>query len=181
MKLGGGTDFANLHDADNYYLWAGSCSISGDFCQPDAASQAACAAGVDGNALGCAACGMGAGTCDTFGETTFCQWLGALNTAAFSGHSDWRIAKRSELESIIDIADGTPPAINVAFHGASCGVACTDITSAACACTQSSSYWAATSYAPSPFSAWVVYFDGGYVFADFKFNFYYVRAVRGGS
>ena len=36
VKLDGTQDFANLQDADNYYQWAGTCSVTtSKYCQPD--------------------------------------------------------------------------------------------------------------------------------------------------
>jgi len=70
--------------------------------------------------------------------------------------------------------------VNVAFHGGSCGAACTDITSPACSCTQSNYYWSASSSPPSPSSAWIVDFSHGYVGGVNKAYNFYVRAVRSG-
>lgn len=184
-ELNGTAVGANLHDADNRYRWSGFCSIdTGKSCQPNAAAAAACTAGVEGDPTGCDECTGGDGTCTVNSPaiTTVWNWVAQLNTASFAGHTDWRAPTRQELEAILDIADTTPPVVNAAFHGASCGVACTDITSAACSCTQSGSYWSASTYAPFPIGAWIVNFDGGGVNAGTKpDNGLYVRAVRGGS
>ncbi len=184
VKLDSTSDLANRQDADNLYPWSGTCSIGGADCQPDAASAAACLAGVEGNNTGCAPCVSGVCNVDEPGVTVW-QWLVALNGAGFAGHNDWRLAQRQELQSIADYGDDTPPAVNVAFHGASCGEACTDVNDPACACTQSDFlhyYWSASTYAPNPDFAWTVgFFDGGYVDGFSKSEFNYVRAVRGGS
>lgn len=47
--------------------------------------------------------------------------------------------------------------------------------------TQSFIYWSASTYAPNPFSAWIVFFFDGCVFSDGKAGNGYVRAVRSGS
>ena len=181
VKLDSTLDGANLQDADNYYGWSGGCSVGGAYCQPNAAAEAACLAGTEGNTYGCAQCMSG--VCNVSGVLgiTAWQWLGNLNTANFGGHNDWRLPKKSELLTLMDDADVTAPLVNVAFHGASCGAMCTDVTSAACSCTRSGASWAATTSAPAPNGAWTVSFSGGIVGADSKPNNYYLRAVRGGS
>ena len=181
VKLDGVTDFANLADADNTYKWAGTCSIlTSKYCQPTAAAATLCAANTEGGITGCATCGGGEGTCNAT-DTAWTQAV-ARNTASFASHSDWRVPKRAELVSIVDYNDLTSsPVTDVAFQGASCGGACTDITNAACSCTRSSIYWSASSLAPSPTSAWLVAFltggtgDGGMTLSSS------VRLVRGGS
>jgi hypothetical protein len=108
--------------------------------------------------------------------------IAGLNGSSFAGHTDWRAPTLQELQAIVDYADTTPPAVNVAFQGASCGVACTDITSAACSCTPSNGYWSASTYAPVPFAAWIVGFINGVVDVNGKPDAPLgVRAVRGGS
>jgi Protein of unknown function (DUF1566) len=173
-------DFANLQDADNSYRWSGQCSSNtSKLCQPTAAASAACTADVEGNASGCAQCTGGDGSCNA--SSTVWTWILALNAANFAGHADWRVPKRDELASIIDYTALTQPAVNPAFQGASCGGACTDLTSAACSCTQSGNYWSQATYALFPDYTWYVYFLNGYVFYDQKINVAYVRAVRDGS
>lgn len=180
-ELGGGSNFANPHDADNLYRWSGTCTVAtGKRCQPTAAAAALCAANVEGNPDGCAECTGGDGTCNQ--TTTMWTMIDGLNVASFAGHTDWRAPTLQELQAIVDYTDTTPPAVNAAFQGASCGVACTDITSAACSCTQSNDYWSASTFAPNPIYAWVVSFNAGSVGAINKPNLnLYVRAVRGGS
>lgn len=185
-ELGGGANLANLQDADNLYRWSGACSIAtSKRCQPDAASEAACLAGVEGNPDGCSQCTGGEGVC-TIGSpgVTVWEWLADLNTASFGGHADWRLATKAELESILDLdfTSWTPPVVDAAFHGASCGTGCTDVTDPLCSCTHSNYYWSASTYARIPYGAWVVYFNDGYVVAgDKPANSNAVRAVRGGS
>lgn len=180
VKLGGGSDLANLQDADNSYRWAGACTVGGASCQPDAASAAACLSGTQGNPSGaCSECVSGMCAVSSPGVTVW-QWLVSLNAANFGGHDDWRLAKKWELATLIDDADGSPPAVDVKFQGASCGTICTDVTSPACACTASFYYWSASTHAPSLNVAWIVEFGGGGVGAADKGNGYPVRAVRGG-
>ena len=105
-------DSSGLHDKDLYFSWAGSCSVSGAHCQPDAASAAACAAAT-GSAYGCAQCEPTEGTCMVrFTGATIWTWVAQLNAANFAGHSDWRVPtsagccdaptrQAAELESIL--------------------------------------------------------------------------------
>ena len=85
-------DFPNLQDADNYYEWAGYCSSNAsEYCQPNTAAAATCAAGVQGDPTGCEECTGGDGTCTVGGSgTTIWDWLNQLNTADFAGYHDWR-------------------------------------------------------------------------------------------
>lgn len=183
VKLDSTPEGANLQDADNYYRWSGTCSVGGAYCQPNAASVAACLASVQGDPYGCSQCVSGTCTVNGGLGITAWQWLVALNTAAYAGHSDWRLPTKAELSSLIDEGQVTftPPLIDAAFNGASCGSACTDVTSAACSCTKSNSYWSASTYAAHSDDAWDVNFGDGAVIADVKTAFAYVRAVRGGS
>lgn len=177
---------ANPHDADNRYRWSGFCSSNTDKpCQPNAAAAAACLAGVEGDSTGCDECTGGDGTCTINAPaiTTVWDWVAELNAASVAGYDDWRVPTRQELEGLLDLAvTGDVPIVDVAFHGESCGAACTDLTSAACSCTQSGFYWSASTYGPDPILAWIVSFvDGGGVHAVSPTNSLYVRAVRSGS
>lgn len=180
-ELGGGPNFANPHDADNGYRWSGACTVlASKRCQPTADAAALCVAHVQGDPDGCSECTGGEGTCNS--ATTMWTTIAALNTANFAGYTDWRAPTRQELQAIVDDAAVTPPAVNVAFHGASCGVACTDITNPVCSCTGFNvESWSATSYQLSSQFAWVIFFGDGGVYPTSKPNFHYVRAVRGGS
>lgn len=188
VTLDGAPDFANLQDADNSYPWAGQCSMNaGKYCQPTSAAATACAAGAEGDITGCAACSAGDGVCNTAAvafngdpNSTVWTWVVALNAANFGNHNDWQLAKRSQLESIIDYSDGTPPAVNVAFQGASCGATCTDVTSALCGCTASYYYQSSTTFAGDPSSVWIVDFRSGSTGANGKGGSLNVRAVRDG-
>ncbi|HYD50950.1 MAG TPA: DUF1566 domain-containing protein, partial [Terriglobales bacterium] len=178
IRLDSGVDVANLEDADNYYLWSGICSDESR-CQPDAASEAACLAGAEGSTNGCARCATG--TCNVTPNGTVWQWLVSLNTSGYGGHSDWRLPTKSELSALIDDGQPTSPRIAAAFHGASCGAACADVTDPACSCTRSDLYWSASSASPNTDTAWMVLFDIGDVDTVNKFFTSYVRAVRGGA
>lgn len=170
-------DFANLHDADDAYEWAGKCSSNASkYCQPTAAASTACTAGVEGDATGCAQCTGGDGSCNA--SATVWTWLAALNTASFAGHADWRIPTRAQLEALINYTDPSYPTVDAAFQGAMCGASCTDVTSAACSCTDSDGYWSASTTATSVTNGWFVFFGDGYVYPLAKTTTYDVRAVR---
>ncbi|MBI3249078.1 MAG: DUF1566 domain-containing protein [Deltaproteobacteria bacterium] len=121
------TNFANLHDADNYYVWSGNGS-----------------------------------------QETIWDWLGDVNAEGgpgYAGHSDWRIPNIKELQSIVDYSRPYPnPTIDPVF-----GPSVTTY------------YWSSTSNANAPSYAWNVTFLNGHVFYDGKSNYFFVRAVRGGS
>src|SRR5206468_6556965 len=86
----------DLHDVDNWYTWAGCCngicSSEANWCQPNGAAAATCAAHADGAVLGCNTCTRGSCNVDPAGLgaiTTVWDWLSQLNAAGFAGHSDW--------------------------------------------------------------------------------------------
>lgn len=186
-----GPDFTNPHDAYNGYVWSGQCSgKTTKDCQTTAAAAGVCAAAVEGNAVGCAQCAAGEGTCGLVcpvglacsATDTVWSWVLALNATNFAGHADWRVPKVQELASLIDYTDGTPPAVNGVFQTTGCVAGCTDVTSAACSCTSSGIYWSGSTYAPfSSINAWIVGFNDGVVEPDVRRQPRYVRAVRGGS
>src|SRR5579862_1133916 len=184
LGAGSGADAANLHDADNSYTWSGQCSLSSDVgCQPNPSAAAACAAGAQGDQIGCGTCQDGQGTCTVNppGITTIWDWVAQLETAKFAGHGDWRIPTPAELASIVDY-NAMLPAVDAAFNGVSCGATCPDLTSAACSCTQIGGYWTATIASDDPQNARIVSFQTGFVdFADRSLPYVYVRAVRGGG
>ncbi|MFN8640213.1 MAG: DUF1566 domain-containing protein [Candidatus Binatia bacterium] len=180
VRLDGTTDFANVHDADNDYPWSGTCSLNGSkYCQPTAAASALCFANAEGGTTGCDQCSGGDGTCNA--AATAWTVAAELNTTNFAGHNDWRVPTLQELQGIIDYADATPPAVNAAFQGASCGGACTDITNAACECTQPGLHWSATTYASDPRRAAYSNFFDGYPASIYRNYNSYVRFVRSGS
>ena len=101
--------------------------------------------------------------------------IAALNAASFGGYSDWRLPNVKELQSILDY-EHFGPAVSSAFNDKCLGGA-TVLTGS---CTASFQYWASTSRAATPATAWAVYFDQGYVAPLSKSFVFSVRAVRGG-
>jgi hypothetical protein len=149
---GSGRSGTNLHAGDNFYPWAGSCSVGGAFCGTDADCSS--------------------GTCNASdsqgtGYTIF-KWVAALNAANFAGHNDWRIPNKRELESIFDIQTLNPSVASAFNSGAS-------------SCTQSYGYWSSSTVATAPQYVWVVDFYYGGVYFGYRTGSNYVRAVRGGS
>lgn len=172
---------AGLHDVDEVFLWANLCSQNhAKWCQPTAAAAAACAAGVPGDATWCAECLDGDGACSYYPGSTIWDWVARLNAAGFAGHADWRVPTVRELVDIVDYST-YGPAVDVAFHGTSCGASCTDMTSAACSCTQSGFYSSSATDPFNPDYAGTVNFLAGNVFWYGKGIRNYVRAVRPGG
>lgn len=103
--------------------------------------------------------------------TAFTDFIAQLNGSAdgvcFTGHCDWRLPTKSELEGIVDLS----------APGCGSGSPCTTIPGL----TVSSAYWSASTYAGTPQAAWTPYFNGGTTLAGYKTDAYSVRAVRGGS
>ena len=114
--------------------------------------------------------GQSDANCGTGGATSM-TWAGALtaavtaNTANYKGYNDWRLPNRNELESLVDIADGVAPAIDLTKFPA----------------TPASVYFESTTYTPSPANAWHVYFFDGDTETGSKTNNYAVRLVRSGQ
>jgi Protein of unknown function (DUF1566) len=164
IQLDGTGNGADLHDADNCYPWGGACAVGAAYCGTDVD----CGAKGPCNALDCQG-----------GHQTIFMWVAALNTANFAGHNDWRIPNIKELQSIVDYGNSNP-AVDGAFKGASCGPACTDITSAGCSCIKSNRTWSSTGDAFLPGFARSVDFDDGVADEYGKSSAFNVRAVRGG-
>ncbi len=100
------------------------------------------------------------------------DWVAALNTAAYSGSSDWGIPNADELQSIIDYG-AYDPAVGSAFDNVDCVGGCSS-----CSCIASNQYWTDDTYVNSPATAWYVYFVNGNVGQTLKTSGQYVRAVR---
>ncbi|WP_460509951.1 Lcl C-terminal domain-containing protein [Hydrogenophaga soli] len=107
--------------------------------------------------------------CDS-GRAMEVTWEGALalvtarNQDNHLGHNDWRLPNKNELESIVNLGNGSPAIDTTAFPN-----------------TPWSYTWTSTSYAPDSLQhAWVVYFGGGAPNAIPKSSAYPVRLVRGG-
>jgi cysteine-rich repeat protein len=163
--VGSGMNPGDLHDVDNWYTWAGKCSLNlSVLCQPNTAA-ATCAAQT-GGALGCGQCGVGEGACDPTdppngtGITTIWDWVDQLNSASFAGHTDWRLpstagccglptGEPAELESILDVD---------ASSCATFGGVCIDPVFGP---TVGSNYWSASSSAGNPANGWLVHFNTG--------------------
>jgi hypothetical protein len=61
----GSVNFANPHNADNYYQWSGTCTVNASkLCQPSSAAATLCAASAVGGTTGCDQCSGGDGTCN---------------------------------------------------------------------------------------------------------------------
>ncbi len=169
----GVTNPSNLHDVDNRYVWAGTCTGNPTvLCQPNAAAATTCAAQTAG-ALGCAQCGMADGTCSTAGGfATVWDWVNQLNTTSFAGHADWRLPTTgaggaAELESILALALGA--------CGGGSG-ACIDPLFGP---TVANIYWSATTVAGFPQAAYAPSFlNGNALNSALKSNTPWVRAVR---
>ncbi|HTZ18225.1 MAG TPA: DUF1566 domain-containing protein [Dissulfurispiraceae bacterium] len=89
---------------------------------------------------------------------------GALNTANFAGHNDWRVPSKKELISIVDYSVWGPP-INVKYFPN----------------TIVGFYWTSTELAsdPNKSNAWYTSFNYGSVYNTSKSGLYPVRCVRG--
>jgi hypothetical protein len=96
-------------------------------------------------------------------------FVAQVNIANFGGHSDWRLPTIQELSSITALGQDDPAVSETYFPN-----------------TVSSDYWSSTAGTTgggdydSDF-AWIVYFKHGHGYNHPKYNYYYVRAVRGGQ
>ncbi|MEB2283571.1 MAG: hypothetical protein B6D46_14985 [Polyangiaceae bacterium UTPRO1] len=108
----------------------------------------------------------------------FAVKVATLNSGGgFAGHTDWRVPNVKELQSIVNY-ENSNPAVSPAFN-TDCTASCTVLT---CSCTMSGLHWSSSTLAPTPASAWYVFFNDGGVGAIVysKTNYGFVRAVRGG-
>lgn len=160
-------DDGGLHDKDDTYPWASTCSGDGaTWCTRDAD------------------CAIAGGTCA--GTTAF-EFVDQLNASAFAGHDDWRLPSAREVVTAVDygrLLPAVPPAFNV-----SCGLygaGNPGCTLATCSCTNTAElYWTSSTLAielgAGTRNAWQMYFGYGYHRYDVKTALASVRAVRGGS
>ncbi len=185
------TSTAGLQNENNVYSWVGccngDCSTSANFCQPNAAAAATCAAQADGGTQGCRTCASG--TCNVAptgygGLTTVWDWVNQVNAANFAGHSDWRLPSEGgnnspstgakELETILlaPFPCETHPCIDAIFGPT------------ASSNSLSNFYWSASNSRYSDDFAWFVSFADGLVidvdpyFPIPKYFPFAVRAVR---
>jgi hypothetical protein len=105
--------------------------------------------------------------------------IAALNLAAFAGHSDWRLPKLRELQTLLDYG-ATAPAVPAAFNSG-CLAGCSPQT---CSCTAARQYWSSTPEIAKTGArkfalAWFVNFVDGVIYSNFETNAFAVRAVRG--
>ncbi len=128
-------DYDNPHDADNEYTWYDS--------NPETNGGVA---GIPGD---------GTDTED---------FINALNTESFGGHSGWRLPTFKELASIANLGTINPATDTEYFPN-----------------TPPSSYWSATTNASHTDSAWCVYFNLGYDSHNSKSGSHWVRGVRSGQ
>ena len=94
------------------------------------------------------------------GEYNWAEALRYCEDLDFAGHDDWRLPNLRELESIVDYGR-YDPAIDPVFSA------------------ESSWYWSSSSDVVGTDLAWIVVFNGGFVYRDGKLFRGYVRAVRG--
>jgi hypothetical protein len=160
-----------------------------NYCQPNAAAAATCAAQAEGGTLGCSVCGSGTCNVDPFSTgapTTVWDWINQVNAANFAGHNDWRLPREGgcnacwsgnptytcsscnahELETILlaPYVCNTSPCINSIFGP-----------------TAALYYWSASTNSAGPTGVWFVSFASGDVGGGSKSDDAFVRAVRSGS
>ena len=95
---------------------------------------------------------------------TWEQALAYCEELDIGGNTDWRMPTIKELQRLVD-RSRRGPAINTMYF----------------LNTASSLYWSSTTYANDTYGAWGVEFIDGLTKNFYKYNLYYVRAVRGGQ
>jgi len=98
----------------------------------------------------------------------------------YVGFRDWRVPNVKELMSIVNY-ENVAPAVDTVFNDHSADLNDCETGCLNCSCTAANDYWSSTTYAYSQDLAWGVGFSSGSVSAAGKYDFFYVRAVRGGS
>jgi len=91
-------------------------------------------------------------------------YAAAVNSAGLCGHTDWRLPKRRELQSIVDYGR-IDPTIDTAYFPH----------------TRSDGFWSSSPNANHSDDAWIVGFNGGGVGGGGRYNGGAVRLVRGGQ
>lgn len=191
--VGSGVNAADLHDVDNGYRWAGTCSVTtSKQCQPNAAAETACKAQTPAGfwANGCEQCVGAEGTCTVAAPaiTTVWDWLTQVNAAHYAGHTDWRLPSQSGCDTCYT-GPPTYSCTSCAPHELE-----TILLSSYPSCptnpciapvfgpTQSNGYWSSATRVSNPNDVWGIDFTNGYVnLAYTKSLLFWVRAVRGGS
>jgi hypothetical protein len=181
--VGSGVNATDLHDVDNPYQWAGTCSVAtSKLCQPNLAAETACKAQTPAAfwVNGCEQCVGGEGTCTVAAPaiTTVWDWVTQVNAANYAGQTDWRLPSEDgrnagpstelELESILPgpyPTCGTSPCIASIFGP-----------------TLSNGYWSSTTRDVSLADTIGIDFTNGFINPGYTKSFtFWVRAVRGGS
>ena len=99
------------------------------------------------------------------GTASTVTWDAAkLLTSAFAGRTDWRLPTEEELLSLVDYG-GYYPAINTTLFPN----------------MSSENFWSASAYAYDSYGAWVVFFNSGNAYYNYKGYPFQVRLVRAGQ
>ncbi len=99
------------------------------------------------------------------GSAGHLDWITAIERCKsldLAGHNDWRLPTLRELFSIAD-HDRHKPACDPVFN------------------MRPQYYWSSSTYVDAPQCAWSVGFSAGNVLANYKTDYYTVRAVRGAT
>lgn len=105
------------------------------------------------------------GNCPIAGHCDTTQFVADVNAAGLCGHTDWRLPRLKELESLIDFAVTIPgPTIVQSWFPN----------------TAPFGHWTATAYNLDASAAWIAFFDTGASWSWQKWRSYAVRLVRQG-